>query len=323
MSYCVLRGVHARFLDGSAGTSQQWLDRVASVVDDLAQNRKFVLVDGVGFPAVGSICGTSNADVAKRLEAPAVLVVKAGVGAAIDEANYGTAFFGSRDVPVLGVVLNRSASQGFYAREKILAPVHAYFAKTSLGLYGIIPDEPSLTNLRNEAASKDIDTAPGGSTRAEARRRRSTYVRCGARPWNSRRRRPLFYSNGRHRRRRFEDAHPAGRGAAGGRGRQREVLRRRVKSFFPLCAIRVTALTTCGGAGPVLCGHYFRSIGATATTSAWTVPVEAAASRSAAAARSLDDAARRWEVYTTERRWSGLAAAAAGLRPASRPMVGP
>ena len=153
-------GFTRAFLDGSAGTSQQWLDRVASVVDDLAQNRKFVLVDGVGFPAVGSICGTSNADVAKRLEAPVVLVVKAGVGAAIDEANYGTAFFGSRDVPVLGVVLNRSASQGFYAREKILAPVHAYFAKTRLGLYGVIPDEPSLTNLRNEAASKDIDTAP-------------------------------------------------------------------------------------------------------------------------------------------------------------------
>ena len=61
---------------------------------------------------------------------------------------------------MLGVVLNRSASQGFYAREKILAPVHAYFAKTRLGLYGIIPDEPSLTNLRNEAASSDIDTAP-------------------------------------------------------------------------------------------------------------------------------------------------------------------
>ena len=40
-------GFTRAFLDGSAGTSAQWLDRVASVVDDLAQNRKFVLIDGV------------------------------------------------------------------------------------------------------------------------------------------------------------------------------------------------------------------------------------------------------------------------------------
>ena len=35
----------------------------------------------------------------------------------------------------------------------------------------------------------------------------------------------------------FADAHPAGRGAAGGRGRQGEVLRRRVKSFLSPCVI--------------------------------------------------------------------------------------
>ena len=42
-------GFTRAFLDGSAGTSAQWLDRVASVVDDLAQNRKFVLM-AVGLP---------------------------------------------------------------------------------------------------------------------------------------------------------------------------------------------------------------------------------------------------------------------------------
>lgn len=156
-------GFTRAFLDGSAGTSQQWLDRAASVVEGLAATRKFVLIDGVGFPAVGSVCGTSNADVARRLEAPVVLIVKSGVGGAIDEASYGTAFFGARDVPVLGVVLNRSAATGFYSRDKVLAPVHSYFASTRLALYGIVPDEPSLTNLRTEAAASEVDAAPAAS----------------------------------------------------------------------------------------------------------------------------------------------------------------
>ena len=91
--------------------------------------------------------------------------------------------------------MNRSASQGFYAREKILAPVHAYFAKTRLGLYGVIPDEPSLTNLRNEAASSDIDTAP---VAAHVRKHVDIdqLMSDAARdPWNARRAPPAASSN--------------------------------------------------------------------------------------------------------------------------------
>ena len=104
LSYCLLCRVHAGFprrLGGHVWTVVGQ-SRVSSGRPH-AQNRKFVLIDGVGFPAVGSICGTSNADNSRRLRgARVVLVVKAGVGATIDETNYGTAFFGSRDVPVLG-----------------------------------------------------------------------------------------------------------------------------------------------------------------------------------------------------------------------------
>ena len=63
-----------------------WIERLVSVARP-AQNRKFVLAHGVGFPAVGSICGTSNADVAKRLEgARFVSGEGAASAAALDEA---------------------------------------------------------------------------------------------------------------------------------------------------------------------------------------------------------------------------------------------
>jgi hypothetical protein len=48
------------------------------------RGRKVVVVDGVGFPAVGSIVGMSNAVLAR---APVVLVCPRGVGNAVDSFN--------------------------------------------------------------------------------------------------------------------------------------------------------------------------------------------------------------------------------------------
>ncbi len=42
---------------------------------------------GVGYPAVGSICGISNADSANALNASVLLVGKSGVGDAVDSFN--------------------------------------------------------------------------------------------------------------------------------------------------------------------------------------------------------------------------------------------
>ena len=80
--------------------SEDWLDRAAATVARLADGRRVVVIDGVGYPAVGSVCGTSNADVAARLKAPVCVVCKSGVGGAIDEVNFAAAFFAARDARV-------------------------------------------------------------------------------------------------------------------------------------------------------------------------------------------------------------------------------
>lgn len=43
-------------------------------VQALRVGRKVVIVDGVGYPAVGSVCGVSNAAIAATLHAPVLLV---------------------------------------------------------------------------------------------------------------------------------------------------------------------------------------------------------------------------------------------------------
>lgn len=77
-----------------------------------------VIVDGVGYPAVGSICGVSNADVAHALRAPVLLVGKSGVGDAVDSYNLNASFFESRGVRVLGGVFNRISTSGYYSLQR-------------------------------------------------------------------------------------------------------------------------------------------------------------------------------------------------------------
>ena len=57
--------------------------------------KRIVIIDGVGYPSVGSICNLSNADIAQALNAPVLLVGKAGVGDAVDSFNLSARFFES------------------------------------------------------------------------------------------------------------------------------------------------------------------------------------------------------------------------------------
>lgn len=80
---------------------------------------QLVMVDGVGYPAVGSICGVSNADLAQALgpKVPILIVGRPGVGDAVDSFNLNATFFRARGLRVLGGVFNRLPVEGFYSLE--------------------------------------------------------------------------------------------------------------------------------------------------------------------------------------------------------------
>ena len=99
---------------GNQGTSAEWVKEISVAVNKLAIGKSFVLVDGVGFPGVGSCVGVSNVEVAKAARAPVVLVGKSGVGGAIDAYSLNSTFFKTAGVPVLGGIFNFGALDGFY-----------------------------------------------------------------------------------------------------------------------------------------------------------------------------------------------------------------
>ena len=126
------KGFTRAFLKGEISeNSRQLLYRAGNAVDELALGKKIVVIDGVGYPAVGSITGTDNASVAKscgiklpswpndlsRLPVPVLLIGKQGVGDAVDSFNINATYFAHANVPVIGAIFNKLSLDGFYSLE--------------------------------------------------------------------------------------------------------------------------------------------------------------------------------------------------------------
>lgn len=151
-------GFTRSFLAGEQGTSAQWLAKITAQVEGLAAKRRVVIVDGVGFPAVGSIVGVDNADVAKAVRAPVLLVCRSGVGSAVDSFSLNSTYFLAKGVPVLGAVFNFGDLSGSYAWEKCAQNLNLWFSQQDGGrehYYGTVPQVPELDGLRERIAENE------------------------------------------------------------------------------------------------------------------------------------------------------------------------
>lgn len=165
------KGFTRAFLKGEVGeTSAQLLQKASDAVNKLAVNKKVVIIDGVGYPAVGSITGTDNVSVAKvcgrsfnsygskafvRSPVPVLIVGKSGVGDAVDSFNINATYFAHRDVPVIGAIFNKLSLDGFYSLSNCKEAIDLYFGQVQPDrvAFGFIPEIPSLTNAREQVTN--------------------------------------------------------------------------------------------------------------------------------------------------------------------------
>jgi hypothetical protein len=135
-------GFTREYLKGNTEPADVLLAKAKAKVDEVGRGKKVVVVDGVGYPAVGSICGVSNAAVARAVQAPVVLVGKRGVGDAVDSFNLNACFFESHGVKVIGALFNRLPADGYYSLENCKASVEEYFHQfqPDKAVYGFIPE---------------------------------------------------------------------------------------------------------------------------------------------------------------------------------------
>jgi dethiobiotin synthetase len=106
------RGFTRECLDGKHGTPEQRVDACARAVDRIGKGKRIVVIDGVGYPTVGSIVGCSSVDIALACRARVLLVGKSGVGDAIDSFNLCAAVFEQKGIPLLGGIFNKLALTG-------------------------------------------------------------------------------------------------------------------------------------------------------------------------------------------------------------------
>jgi len=86
----LVQGFTAEVIDGKAGSVDTRRQRVSKAVNKIAEGKKRVIVDGVGYAAVGSVAGVSNAEVASLLNAPVLVVGRPGIGQEMDSTHMRT-----------------------------------------------------------------------------------------------------------------------------------------------------------------------------------------------------------------------------------------
>ena len=166
------KGFTRAFLKGEIGeTSEELLYKAGFAVDELATGKKVVIIDGVGYPSVGSITGTDNASVARacgikrssaRTPVPVLLIGKSGVGDAVDSFNINATYFAHKNVPVIGAIFNKLSLEGFYSLENCKEAIEMYFHKfqPDKTTFGFIPEIPSLVSARQNIANTSKDDQP-------------------------------------------------------------------------------------------------------------------------------------------------------------------
>ena len=164
-------GMTRRFLADELGeTSATLLARTTAAVEELASDPRIriVIVDGVGFSAVGSVTGTSNADVARAMGAAALVVCPAGVGNTCDQFTLNATLFEANGVRVLGALCNRFNPDPthYYCAAKCEAPLRSFFGRRAphhgvraklYGLLSALPPPPAAA-----ATDEGANVAPGG-----------------------------------------------------------------------------------------------------------------------------------------------------------------
>lgn len=170
------QGFTRAFLNKETESSENLLKQVVDAVNEISTGKRVVLVDGVGYPSVGSIVNLSNATVAKALSSPVLLVGKPGVGDAVDSYNLNATYFSSNGVKILGGVFNKFQSEGFYNLEDCRSSITSYFHQynPSHRLYGFIPEvsrntiSPIAPSHDSSSSMEIVDSTTSESKSADA-----------------------------------------------------------------------------------------------------------------------------------------------------------
>ena len=137
-------GFTQAFISGMKGPSASILEGAVTEVKNIGVKKKFVLIDGVGYPSVGSVAGIPSEAIIKSVNATTLIVAEGGVGNAVDSINFIEGYYKSKGInPKHAIINNVDAHEA----KDIASSITKYFSHTSssIGVLGFVP--PIKTNI--------------------------------------------------------------------------------------------------------------------------------------------------------------------------------
>ena len=108
---------------------------------ELSQLHQLVIHEGTGHPGVGAVVNQSNGDVAKLTDSGVIMVAEGGIGSTIDQLSMCMEKFFAKDVPIIGVILNKVIEE---KRAKVEHYVSKWLEKHDIPLLGTMPFDKTM-----------------------------------------------------------------------------------------------------------------------------------------------------------------------------------
>lgn len=121
--------------------SNDFHERIGKAAQFLQQHHELTIYEGTGHPGVGGVVGMSNAEVAHIIDASVVLVLEGGIGSTIDMFHLCHASFRAKNVPIVGVIINKVRPDKI---ESIRGYLDTYFNRLNIPVLGYIPYDEYL-----------------------------------------------------------------------------------------------------------------------------------------------------------------------------------
>ena len=135
------------------GNKEELKKQVIESYNRISEDKDISVIEGTGHAGVGSVFDMSNAEVAKILEAPVILVSCGGIGRPIDEIMLNKPTFDAKGANVLGVIINKVHTDKF---DKISEFVKKGLARKNIETLGVIPYNDVLSNPSCRELLEDI-----------------------------------------------------------------------------------------------------------------------------------------------------------------------
>jgi len=145
------RGFTERYIE--SGNPEELRRKILQSYLRASHGKDFMVIEGTGHGGVGSVIDLSNADVAKLLDAPVMIVTLGGIGRPIDEIMLNKALFDKEGVEIMGVVINKVVPEKY---DKINKYVRMGFEKKGIKVLGVIPFCETLASPTIRQLLEDI-----------------------------------------------------------------------------------------------------------------------------------------------------------------------